>query len=74
MTISAYLIESELVIKFSFSVSARTPDKMEAIYLLGELDVVENDEGADDIEHSSVVDTWGNVVVPLGCGCVYLSD
>lgn len=74
MTISAYLIESELVIKFSFSVSARTPDKMEARYLLGELDVVENDEGADDIEHSSVVDTWGNVVVPLGCGCVYLSD
>lgn len=74
MTISAYLIKSELVIKFSFLASAHSPEKMDAGYLLGEFDVVENDKWADDIEHSSVVDTRGDVVVPLGCERVYLSD
>jgi hypothetical protein len=38
-----------------------------AWYLLGELDVVENDKGTLDIEYSSVVDTRCNVVVGSDC-------
>ena len=34
--------------------------------LLGELDVVEHDEGTLDIEHSSVVDAGSDVVVTSG--------
>ena len=41
-------------------------------YLLGELDVVENDEGTLDIEHCSVVDSRCNVVVGSDCLNVYL--
>ena len=36
-------------------------------YLLGELDVVENDKGTFDIEYGSVVDTRCNVVVGSDC-------
>ena len=74
MTISAYLRKSELVIKFSFLSSRRTSDSKYVRYLLGELHIVENDKWADDIEYSSVVDTRGDVVVPLGSERVYLCD
>ena len=43
-------------------------------YLLGELDVVEDDEWSDDIQDCPVVDSWGNVVVAFGRACVYLCD
>jgi hypothetical protein len=36
-------------------------------YLLGELDVVENDQGTLDIKYGSVVDARCNVVVGSDC-------
>ena len=36
-------------------------------HLLGELDIVKNDEGTLDIENCAVVDTGSNVVVAHGC-------
>ena len=41
-------------------------------YLLGEFDIVEDDEGTFDIEDSTVVHTRGNVVVTSGSGGVDL--
>ena len=58
MTISAYLKKRQIIV----------------VDLLGELDVVENDEWAFDIEDSSVVDTRSDVVVPLGSLDVDLCD
>ena len=42
-------------------------------HLLGELDIVKDDEWTLYIEHSSVVDTGGDVVVAHGGGSVNFS-
>ena len=39
-------------------------------YLLGELDVVEDDKGSFDVEHRAVVDSWGDVVIAGRSGSV----
>ena len=44
------------------------------MYLLGELDIVKNDEGSFDIEDGTVVDTRSNVVVSGGGFYLDLSD
>lgn len=48
-----------------------------AEYLLGELDVVEDDKGTFDIKNSSVIDSGGNVVVSCHsfnvCVCCHFS-
>ena len=46
-------------------------DKETQGYLLGELDVVEDDEGTFDIEDGAVVHTGSNVVVAHGGAGVY---
>lgn len=50
----------------------RSPDG--AGYLLGELDIVKDDEWALDVEHCSVINARSNVVVALGGLDVYLCD
>ena len=39
--------------------------------LPGEFDIVEDDEGALDVQHGTVVDTGRNVVVAHGCAGVH---
>jgi len=44
-----------------------------ARHLLGELDVVEDDEGTLDVEHCSVVDSRSNIVISGHCLDVVLN-
>ena len=41
--------------------------------ILGELDVIQDDQWTLDIEHRSVVDTWRDVVV-TSCSCDLVSN
>jgi hypothetical protein len=57
LTISAYLFTIDALVG---------PVQKVFDNLLGELDVVKNDERTLDIENSTVVDSWSDVVVTSG--------
>lgn len=64
---------------FTFTISAYLRGMFERVLnsLLGELNVIEDDEGTFDIKYSSVVNSWSNVVVSCDsfnvCVCCHLS-